>query len=477
MDNGLVSKIPNMNSILQHPRLALPERDRVKRAAQIYLDELRSGILSGAVLEIPSPDESAERILGVMETESRLSLRGVINATGVILHTNLGRAPLGSDVLLATSDVFRGYSNLEYDLAAGERGSRYSHVEDIICELTGAQAAMVVNNNAAALFLALAALAKDKRVAVSRGELVEIGGSFRIPEIMEHSGAELIEIGTTNKTRLRDYAEAVEKKGAEVLLKVHTSNYEIVGFTESVTLSDLASLGKRRGLPVIYDVGSCFLVKPDIPGLGAGETALDAISDGADLVCFSGDKLMGSAQAGIVAGKSEHIAAMKKFPLARMVRPDKLTLSVLEAALRLYRYPEDAVKKIPALAMLSAPPEKLRSEAEALAARIKESFPDWEVGVCETEDETGGGSLPNVFLPGWGVAIRPGSMSVSRLEQLLRSGPTPVIIRIHDGKALISPRTLLPGESGKIIEALQKGALGAPGAPDKTPGHILISDF
>ena len=457
MSNSLVSRIPNMNSILEHPYLEALGRERAKNAAQSFLDDLRSGLLSGAVTEIPPPDECAARVLAVAEAESKLSLRGVINATGVILHTNLGRAPLGAGVLIAASDVFSGYSNLEYDLAAGQRGSRYSHVEKVICELTGAQAAMVVNNNAAALFLALAAIAKGKRVAVSRGELVEIGGSFRIPEIMESSGAELIEVGTTNKTRLRDYSEAVANKNAEILLKVHTSNYEIVGFTESVSVSGLVSIGAQLGLPVIYDVGSCFLVQPERLGLSVGETAASAISDGADLVCFSGDKLMGSAQAGIVAGKAEYIAAMKKFPLARMVRPDKLTLSVLEATLRLYKYPDEAMLKIPTLAMLSASPEELKTKAELLAERLSQVFPTWGINVCETEDETGGGSLPNVYLQGWGVAILPDSsgMSVSRLEHLLRNGREPVVIRIHDGKALISPRTLLPGEDDKLVEALR----------------------
>jgi len=515
MDISLISQIPNMNSILQHPRFESSERARVKHAAQSFLDELRAGILSGAVQEIPSPDECAKRVLDMIVVESALHLRGVINATGVVLHTNLGRAPLGDHILSEATDVFRGYSNLEYDLETGQRGSRYSHVEDIICELTGAEAAMVVNNNAAALFLALAALAKGKRVAVSRGELVEIGGSFRIPEIMENSGAELVEVGTTNKTRLRDYTEAADGRSAEILLKVHTSNYEIVGFTESVSVAELASFGRQRGLPVLYDMGSCFLIPPGLPGLSAGETAADAISSGADLICFSGDKLIGSAQAGIVAGKAEYIAAMRKFPLARMVRPDKLTLSVLEATLRMYKYPDEARRKIPAFAMLTEEPDMLKKRAEALALRIRQALSSrddavsdaavsdaavsdaatrdaaasdaavsdaaardaavsdaaargaavsdavaWDVSVCETEDEAGGGSLPNVQLPGWGVRLSPapGCMSVSKLEQRLRSGSDPVIIRIHDGNAIISPRTLLPGDDDRLIEALRAAA-------------------
>jgi L-seryl-tRNA(Ser) seleniumtransferase len=271
---------------------------------------------------------------------------------------------------------------------------------------------------------------------------------------MENSGAELVEIGTTNKTRLKDYADAVSKKGAEVLLKVHTSNYEIVGFTESVSTAELASLGAQVGLPVLYDMGSCFLVEPDSLGLNTGETAASGIADGADLICFSGDKLLGSTQAGIIAGRADLVSAIKKHPLARMVRPDKLTLSALESTLRLYRYPNEAKRRIPVLAMLSAQPAQLRERADVLAGRIRKLFGNWEVDVCEADDETGGGSLPNVRLPGWAVALRPDSISVSELEQRLRLCRSPVIIRIHEGKALISPRTLLPGEEDKLISSL-----------------------
>ena len=456
MDKNLISKIPNMNSLLDHPMLTGTERERVKRAAQEFLDELRRGILSGQFDNVPEHDECARRILALVAEDRKPRLRSVINATGVVLHTNLGRAPLGMDALQSLTDVLCGYSNLEYDLETGQRGSRYVHVEDIICSLTGAQAAMVVNNNAAAIFLALAATAKGKRVAVSRGELVEIGGSFRIPEIMENSGAELIEVGTTNKTHLRDYEEAIAKKGAEIILKVHTSNYEIVGFTESVPIAELSQLGKRNGAPVLYDAGSCFLLDPQMLGLNVGETAESAIKAGADLVCFSGDKLIGSAQAGVVAGSAEIIAAMKKFPLARMVRPDKITLSVLEAALSLYCYPAEASQKIPTLAMLSMTPDTLRQNAETLAQRIRQVCPGWDIDICETEDETGGGSLPNVKLPGWSIRLCPDEISVAQLEQLLRRGKDPVIIRIHDDKALISPRTLLHGEDDRLIEAIKE---------------------
>ena len=455
MDNSLISKIPNTNSLLEHAVFSGIERERVKSATQGYLNELRDGVISGHVLEIPTQDECAEHILLKIDEEKIPNLRRLINATGIVLHTNLGRAPLGADMHTISADVFKGYCNLEYDLETGQRGSRYSHLEKLICEMTGAQAAMAVNNNAAAVFLMLGALAKGKRVAISRGEMVEIGGAFRVPEIMEQSGAALLEVGTTNRTRLQDYIDAVDKKGAEIILKVHTSNYAIVGFTESVSVSELAAFGKQRGLPVLYDMGSCFLIGPEFLGINAGKTARDGIASGADIICFSGDKLIGSIQAGILAGRSDYIAHIKKHPITRMVRPDKLTLSLLESALRLYRYPNEAKRRIPILAMLSMRPEELKRRAELIAQRIISIYDDWEVDVLETEDEAGGGSLPNIRFPGWAVAVRPIGLSVDELEQRLRRGCVPVIVRIHDGKAMISPRTLLRGEEDELIDALR----------------------
>ena len=452
--NTLLSSIPNMNSLLEHAFFEGISHERVKQAGRDYLDELRDSVKSGEIESLPSLDECARQVLLRIEEDPR-NLRGLINATGVILHTNLGRAPLGEEMCAAALEICAGYCNLEYDLETGSRGSRYSHLEELICKLVGAEASMVVNNNAAATLLMLCSIAQGNKVAISRGEMVEIGGSLRIPEIIKQSGSELIEVGSTNKTRLSDYVEAVEDKNAKVLLKVHTSNYEIVGFTESVSVSELAEYGKSVGLPVLYDMGSCFLVEPELLGLSAGETAVSGIGAGADVICFSGDKLMGSAQAGIIAGRSEYITAMKKHPLTRAIRPDKLTLSILEAALRLYRFPEEAIRRVPVLAMLSYTQEELRQRAEGLAERLKYIFKDWCVSVCETMDETGGGSLPNVPLPGWAVALKPSGMSVNELEDKLRRGRMPVIIRISDNKAIISPRTLLESDEDRLIEALK----------------------
>ena len=446
-----LNELPNMNSLLGHKLLEGLDSERVKLAARAYLQELRESVLSGATETLPTVDECAKSIRDRIDAENIPSLRGLINGTGIILHTNLGRAPLGTEMYSAVAEVFCGYCNLEYDLETGRRGSRHSHVEKLICELTGAQAAMVVNNNAAATMLMLGALAKGKGVAISRGELVEIGGSFRVPEIIEQSGATLIEVGSTNKTHLHDYARAVEEKGAQVLLKVHTSNFEIVGFTKSVPISELAEFGAKNNLPVLYDMGSCFLIAPEAIGLRAGETASSGIASGADVICFSGDKLLGSAQAGILAGRSEYIAAMKKHPLARALRPDKLTLSVLESSLRLCRRPEEAVRQIPVLSMLAAKPDELKQRAQSLAQRLSQICAGWKVDVREAMDETGGGALPNVSLPGWVVALEPVGISTTELEVRLRHER--VIVRINSGAVMISPRTVLSGEDERIVDA------------------------
>ena len=445
--------LPNMNSLLEHPLLREEERGRVKDAAQKLLDELRSEVLAGRLDRVPSTEDCARRVLEALGREGRPSLRGVVNATGIVLHTNLGRAPLGEELYSLAREVYSGYSSLEYDVETGTRGSRYTHVEGLICALTGAEAAMVVNNNAAAVFLMLTALAEGKQVAISRGELVEIGGSFRIPDIMARSGASLMEVGTTNRTRLSDYEGAVDS-GAELLLKVHTSNYEIVGFTESVSVAELSALARREGKPLLYDMGSCFLFDPKLPWLPECKTARAGIEAGADVISFSGDKLLGSAQAGILAGRRELLEAMKKHPLSRMLRPDKLTLQALEAALTVYQYPEEAIKRIPVLRMLSVGTEELLDRAAALVLRLGDIRPDWQILVRKVMDETGGGALPNVSLPGYAAGIVPRGMSVEALEEGLRRGAVPVIGRLRRGELLLSVRTLLPGDEERISSAL-----------------------
>jgi len=454
MEIGQLREIPSMNALLNHALFENTERESVKLVAQLFLDELRDGLVAGKIAQIPSLDDCAAQILARVRTTDAPRLRGVVNATGVVLHTNLGRAPLGAEAYAAAEHVYTGYGNLEYDLETGLRGSRHNHVESLLRELTGAQAAVVVNNAAAAVLLMLAALAKGKRVAVSRGELVEIGGSFRVPEIMEQSGAVLDEVGTTNRTRLTDYVNAAQN-GAAALLKVHTSNYKIVGFTEAVSLGELAAYGRANALPVLYDMGSCFITDPQIDGLAVGETARDAIASGASVICFSGDKLLGSAQAGVIAGDAELIAKIRKHPLMRALRPDKLTLNALETTLRLCRHPSVARRKIPALAMLSATAEELQRRADALAERVRSVCPTWRVAVRAVEDEAGGGSLPGVALGGYAVAINPTEISVDELERRLRRGAVPIIIRISDDTALLSVRTLLLGDDEVVVAGLR----------------------
>lgn len=453
MDNELIRKIPNMNTVLDHPQFSDLDREQVKSAARRFFDGLRNDIAAGKTDRIPDIRDCVNAISEMIADDGRAGMRGLINATGIVLHTNLGRAPLGREVYAAAEKVYSGYSNLEFDLDSGERGSRCVHIEKLICQLSGAEAAMAVNNNAAAVFLALAALAKGKKVAISRGELVEIGGSFRVPEIMAQSGAELMEVGCTNKTRLSDYEAAIEA-GAELLLKVHTSNYRILGFVGSVSVRELSALGREKGIPLIYDMGSCFLAQPDIAGAGVGRTARSGIESGADLICFSGDKLAGTAQAGMIAGRKEYIEILKKHPLARIVRPDKLTLSALESTLRLWRYPDAAKSRIPAVTMLSYTAEELRDRAEALADKIRAACPEWETEVCPTVDEAGGGSLPGTEFAGWAAAIDPKGLALDEFERLMRLAPTPVVLRLHDQRALISPRTLLPGEEEALMESL-----------------------
>jgi len=452
--NDLLSKLPNMNSLIEHPSVSILGAERAKKASRDVLDELRRSIISKALQKVPDLDECASMVYSRASNNTN-NLRSVVNATGVILHTNLGRAPLGDDILKNVIEACSGYCNLEYDTNTGKRGSRYAHVEELICALTGAEAAVVTNNNAAAMVLILGTLARDKKVAISRGELVEIGGSFRMPDVIVQSGAELVEIGSTNKTKLSDYIDAVENKGAEVLLKVHTSNYEVVGFTQSVDVSSLAKYGKSIGMPVVYDVGSCFLIDTELFGFSAGKTE-DAITSGADIICFSGDKLLGSIQSGIIAGRADLISAMKKHPLARAFRPDKLTLTVLESTLRLYQYPQEAAERIPILSMLFAQSGNLKKRADEMASRISSIVNSWVVEVCPVSDETGGGALPNIPLPGWAVSIKPSGMSVNELENHLRKREKPIIIRIFGDAALLSMRTLCQSDDNVIYDAFSQ---------------------
>ena len=460
MSSELLRQIPKTDLMLS--RSALLEagekysRALVKAAVQSELDALRAGVISGKLTAMPDADTIERAVLANLEHGGLFSLKRVINATGVVLHTNLGRAPLGEDAAEHVAAVAKGYCNLEYDLGAGKRGSRYAHVEKLLCELTGAEAAMVVNNNAGAVFLALNTLAKGRGVAVSRGELVEIGGSFRVPEIMRESGAELLEIGTTNKTHPSDYIRAMDDYGAEMLLKVHTSNFVMLGFTEEVSVRELAQIAHERGGIVMHDLGSGFMFPPEAMGLHDGHAVWSSLRDGADIVCFSADKLLGSAQGGIIIGKREYIERIRKNQLTRMLRIDKLSLAALEVCLQYCRDPQLALEKLPTLRMLSMTSDECRERAEALRDDVAARVPGCKAHITEVGDEAGGGSLPGVTLPGWAVAVDFPGLSVEEAEARLRARSVPIIARVNRDGVLFSVRTLFDRDVDEVTMAVKE---------------------
>lgn len=379
----------------------------------------------------------------------------VINATGVVLHTNMGRALLCEDALDNIRTIAGSYSNLEFNLDKGKRGLRYEAVEDLICELTGAQSAIAVNNNAGAVLLSLNTLATGKEVIVSRGELVEIGGSFRVPDVMSKSGCILKEVGTTNRTHLRDYENAISGDTA-LLLKVHTSNYKIDGFTASVSIDKLASVGKQYNIRVMEDLGSGTLIDFSKFGLPKEPTVADAVASGADVITFSGDKLLGGPQAGIIVGTENAISQIKSNPLTRALRIDKLTLAALESTLNLYRDEKKALQRIPTLNMLTRSYETICRQAELLMDQIKEKIgTKAQIGFADLSSRPGGGSFPELTLPTRCVVIKPETMSVSRLEKQMRQNTPAIIGRIEDDQYVLDPRTILKGQELIIAETLE----------------------
>lgn len=456
----LLRSLPPVHRLLGLPGVAaLCERhghDLVKSEAAALLAEARRRILSGeGSAALPEGDEGwavalAERV------SRRLAprLRRVVNATGVVLHTNLGRAVLSEAAREALARVAGSFCNLELDLDTGERGSRQAHVADLLCRLTGAEAALAVNNNAAAVLLAVTALASGRSVIVSRGELVEIGGAFRIPEVLAQGGARLVEVGTTNRTRLEDYRAALAPDTA-LLLKVHQSNYRLVGFTEEVPLAALVALGREAGVPVLFDAGSGALLDLGRWGIRGEPVIGEAVAAGADLVAFSGDKLLGGPQAGILVGGRSWIERCRRHPLARAVRADKLALAALEATLRHYEDERVAVRDVPTLRMLTADPSELAERARALGELLRRRLGDGaRVELVPGASRAGGGSLPGVDLPTTLVAVSPGGLSPERAAAALRRWDPPVIVRIADDRLLLDPRTLLPGDESVLADAL-----------------------
>ena len=441
--NELLRSLPSVERVREALADSAPPQVLVG-AARATIDEARGLIRSGN--RPPSFEEIIDGVRRRLSDHDKTVLQRVLNATGVMLHTNLGRAPLGREQIEAVSRVASGYSNLEYDLVGGARGSRYSHATRLLAQLTGAETALVVNNNAAAVLLMLAGLCADREVVISRGELVEIGGEFRIPEIMAISRARLVEVGTTNRTHLADYERAITPDTAAIL-KVHPSNYSVVGFTASVPAHELAKLARGRGVLLLHDLGSG-LARPAPPAWGDSETNVrEALLDGADVVTFSGDKLFGGPQAGIIAGRSSPLSALTRHALVRALRVDKMTLAALEATVTMYL--EGRSDEMPLWAMASTHDNDLEERTRTLAARIP-SQPGSKVEVVPCRSVAGGGSMPGAEIASWALAIEHDDRSPAELQRDLRDGSPPVIARVDEARVLLDLRTVLPGEEDAL---------------------------
>jgi len=457
--NALLRTLPKTDDVLAQPALAgtleAVPRALVIDAIRASVEDARARLLGGETLDV-SAQAIARDAIARATLLARPSLRRVINATGIIVHTNLGRSVLSEAAARAVAEVASGYSTLEYDVESGERGSRHVHVESLLCRLTGAEAAMAVNNNAAAVMLGIAALARGREAIVSRGQLVEIGGSFRIPDIMAESGARMVEIGTTNKTHLSDYESALSADTG-LMLKVHSSNYRVVGFTDEVSLAELVHLGALHGVPVMEDQGSGVLIDLARFGIADEPTVSASVAAGAAVVTASGDKLLGGPQAGLLVGRADILARLKKHPMARALRLDKMTLAALEATLRAYLDEESVLRQIPTLRMLTTPQAEIRVRAEALAVRLREAV-GTSAGIATADEiaRAGGGALPLADIASAVVAISPRSMPVTKLENLLRCGGEPAIVaRVKEDRLLIDPRTLLDaGEEDEVVARL-----------------------
>ena len=454
---NIFRNLPSVNQLLESPQLQKMvesvNHNVVVDGVRTFLDDLREQVSNATdEVTIPSANEIADKIANWLKSADRPYLRPVINGTGIILHTGLGRAPLASAALSAVREVAEGYASVEVDLRSGDRGQRVQAVERLLCELTGAEAAAVVNNNAGATMLTLSALAAGKEVIVSRGQLIEIGGSYRLPDVMECSGAKLREVGTTNKTHLRDYESAInETTGA--LLKVHPSNFEVVGFTKTISTRELVSIA--NGLPVIDDIGSGALVNFSKYGLSNEPVASDSIQEGADICLFSGDKLLGGPQCGIIVGKKKYVQMILQNPLTRAMRVDKMTLAALAATLRLYRDPEKAEQEIPILRMLSMPIDNLKIRADKISQQIS-YLPN--LGACEVIEEQsmlGGGSLPTQKIPTWCVAVSSANDSIDKLAADLRAATPSLVGRVRNDRLLLDMRTIQPYQDMDVVAAIE----------------------
>jgi len=452
----LLQKLPSVDEILKSPDgvrwcKTYPRRYALKAIREII------DIRRKEILEVSSSDITMEGMSRDIEAKiqrlSAFSLQPLINATGIVIHTNLGRSILSEKILENVKRVSESYSNLEYNIKEGKRGKRYAHITGILREITGAESALIVNNNAAAVLLCLSALAKGKEVIVSRGELVEIGGSFRLPDVMASSGAVLREIGATNKTHFDDYKNAINENTA-LILKVHQSNYRITGFTEEVSVTGLKALSGKYHIPFMYDLGSGCMIDLKPYGIYSEPTVQEIVSAGVDVVTFSGDKLLGGPQGGVILGRKEYIEKIQKNPLTRAVRIDKLTLAAFEATLMEYLDVDKAVESIPALKMLLQKAEKIKERAKKIALHLRKQIKNAKVDIVEDMSKAGGGSLPEIDFPTYAVAIKPENISVNELEERLRKGAHVIIARIKDDALLLDARTVRDEDIGLLVNGV-----------------------
>lgn len=461
-EKNLFTLIPKVDDMLDKDEikelLKYIPRKTVLDTIRLVIEDLRNNIKAKKLTEeeiIKEIENISQRIVHKADEKNAYKLKRVVNATGVVIHTNLGRSLINEKIMDNIKEIAINYSNLEYDLDTGSRGSRYSHLEEIISEITGGEAAMVVNNNAAAVILVLSTIAKGKEVIVSRGELIEIGGSFRIPDVMEQSGASLVEIGTTNKTHLWDFENAInENTGA--LLKVHTSNYRVLGFTSNVDSEELFELKEKYNLPLIEDLGSGVLIDLSKYGIEYEPTVQESLKKGVDIVTFSGDKLLGGPQVGIIVGKKKFIQEMKRNPLTRAFRVDKFTISALEATLRYYLDEGVAAKEIPTLAMLSMSKHEIEKKATILKARIVDKIQSelLKIDIEDNFSEVGGGSLPLEKLPTKCIVLTLDNLSTQEFENNLRKFRIPIITRLYKDKVYMDLRTIREEEFDIVVEGL-----------------------
>jgi L-seryl-tRNA(Ser) seleniumtransferase len=456
--NNLLRKLPRVDDILAHPRLAeVEEASRVmpREAAREAIEEAREKILSGS----PPPDISldlvAARAAQILRRKLTPNLRRAINAAGIVLHTNLGRAPLSACAQAALAEVTAGYCNVQADLATGTRMPRESHIQALLQQITGAEAAVVVNNNAAATVLVLNTLAAGREVIVSRGEMVEIGGAFRIPDILKLSGCRLVEVGCTNRTHLKDYRTAITPE-TTLLLAVHQSNYRIVGFASQPAIGELAALAREHNLICAHDLGSGALLDLRQFGLPHEPSVPESLEAGAEVVFFSGDKLLGGPQCGLILGKAALLEGMRKNPFYRIFRVDKLTLAALEATLRLFLEPETLAQKHATLKLLTLPLPEIRRRASRLARQLRDCAPDLKVTLQEAVSEIGGGSLSGRELPTWVVRIASPALSPGEFAARLRLGEPPIFARVQEDALQLDLRTVLPAEDNLLLAGLRQ---------------------